>query len=229
MPQPALDVEKLSESLAVLASPARLRILLELRLPRTPAEVAVQATDERADLRAERTLSRTTVIHHLGVLESHGLVEREDDSGRFVLNRARLFLVTDALSALARIEPLVALEPGETVRREGPRPTSATEGPRLLHVGGPLDGRALPLAGKGPWTIGRAAEAHLRVDYDPQVSRRHASVSALGGSAFAVETLPEATNPLHVDGLFVPPGSRATLRAGSVLALGGTRLVLQPG
>ena len=82
-------------------------------------------------------------------------------------------------------------------------------------------GRRYPI--NGTITIGRLPECEVTVD-DPAVSRRHARISH-DGADFTVEDL-NSTNGVRVNGHSV---SRATLRPGDELDLGGARFTFSPG
>ncbi len=224
----AASAERLARYLRALASPIRIQLLAALRVPKDAADVRIAAGEERADLRADRTLTRTTIVHHLQTLEEVGLVARvEGDDGKFVVNQQVLFSIVEDLAGLTRLRPTVELDVGETrpVDERAPRPRVA--GPRLVLVGGPREGETFPLAGPGPWTIGRASEADVRLDYDPHVSRRHAVVGRAPDGRFVIEGLPTSTNAAFLDFAPVRPGVLTPLAPGSIVLVGSSRLVFQ--
>jgi Protein of unknown function (DUF3662)/FHA domain len=96
-------------------------------------------------------------------------------------------------------------------------PRSAAEAPALVSPGG----RRYPI--NGTVTIGRLPECDVTVD-DPAVSRRHARISH-DGVEYTVEDL-NSTNGVRVNG---HPVTRAPLRPGDELDLGGARFTFSAG
>ncbi len=221
------DVERLCRYLATLASEPRLRLLRALRVPARAADIRVPAGRERAGFSPDRVLSRPAVIHHLQALEEAGLVQRLPDEGDYVVNAQIVFSIMEDIGRLARIRPVVDVDVGET--RETPRADREPlpPGPKILVVGGPRDGAAFPLAGAGPWAIGRDRTCEVALDYDPHVSRRHLLLHRSPDGAFAIEALAGATNPARLNHRRLDAGARAPLLAGAVIAVGASRLVLQ--
>ncbi len=220
------EVNRLADHFQTLASPIRLRLLFALAEPSAPGDLRITAGEERADLRADRLLNRSTVQHHLDTLEKASLVRRIPN-GRLVVNHQILFSILQEVARLARIRPGVEIDVGHTRVNVGPDRTGPAAGPRLLLVGGPREGTPFPLAGAGPWTIGRGPSADVRLDYDPHVSRLHAVVHRDGAATFEVESPTTTTNPASVDFEAIFPGKRARLPPSAVLAVGSSRLVMQ--
>ena len=223
-----VDAERLSELLKTLASPVRLRILEALREPTRPVHIRLRAGEERGGLSADRVLSRPAIVQHLQILEAAELVRRVGDEG-YVIDQATIFSIVQELGGLARIRAVTSLDVGVTREAPPPRAAAPPEGPRLLVVGGPEEGRAFPLSGDGPWTVGRASECSVRIDYDAHVSRLHATIARRRDGALQVTPAPSAKNPLAVD--FAPPRdpvTPSTLAPGAVLVVGSSRLVYQP-
>jgi hypothetical protein len=88
-------------------------------------------------------------------------------------------------------------------------------------------GDVFPLRGDGPWTIGRGAEADVRLGYDPHVSRVHMVVSRGDDGLHLVEALAGATNPAQLDFQELAPGEVRALIPGAVLTVGGSRFVFK--
>lgn len=218
------DIHRFTTYFEALASPIRLQLLFALRSPKSAAEIRLEAGADHANLRADRPLNRTTIIHHLEVLEEVGLVERIEPEGKYVVSQQALFSILEELGHLSRIRPSVTLDVNET------QPVTETvhgepqTGPRLVLVGGPREGTAFALTGGGPWTVGRDRSVDVSLDYDPHVSRRHLVVHR-NASGHAVEHVAEATNASLLDFRPLAPGRRVLLGTGAVLTVGASRLV----
>lgn len=229
-PVPAEDereVAKLAAVLKVVASPTRLRVLQALRVPKKAADLRIPAEEDRGGLHPERLLSRTTLIEHLDVLQEAGLVERLPGDAGFVVNQQNVFAMVEALGRLARIRPVVEVDVEVTrPQAKAPAPEQPT-GPRLVLAHGPREGHAFPLGGDGPWMVGRHANADVRLDYDPHVSRQQVVLRKERGG-FVVEALRESTNPSRLNFHELAPGHAVPLPAGAVLSVGASRLVFQP-
>lgn len=222
------DTDRLTEYFKALANPTRLELLWVLQTPKTAGDVELEASDAWGDHRAGRTLDRSTVHRHLSILEEVGVVERLAN-GTYVVDQQSLFSVLEELGGLASLRPVVDVDVEETRAAEeddvGPLP----EGPRLVIVGGPRHGRALALEGSGPWVLGRGPETDLRLGYDPHVSQRHLEIERARLGTLRVRALDEARNPPSVDNMALEPGSRVPLEPGSILSVGYSHLVFQPG
>ncbi|HEY5662925.1 MAG TPA: FtsK/SpoIIIE domain-containing protein [Ilumatobacter sp.] len=92
-------------------------------------------------------------------------------------------------------------------------------------VAGPDTGRSFAL-GPGRWTVGRAADATLRID-DPAVSRHHLDLELeLGdGPTVTVHPMPGATNAVVVDGR--PVDTATAVTALQVITLGATGITVR--
>lgn len=220
------ELARLADVLKVIASPTRLRVLAALRVPKRAAELRIAAEEDRGGLHAERLLSRTTLVEHLGVLHEAGLVERLPGDAGFVVNQQNVFAMVETLGRLARLKPVVEVDVDVTrPQAKGPAP-ALPEGPRLVLAHGPREGEAFPLAGEGPWMVGRGTEADVRLEYDPHVSRQHLRLRR-GREGFTVEALRESTNPSRLNFQELQPARPAALPPGAVLAVGASRLVFQ--
>lgn len=88
---------------------------------------------------------------------------------------------------------------------------------------GPGSGTSIPVH-PGWFTIGREPGCDLQL-HDPTVSKRHAVLHVDHGGGVEVEPVPEATNPVVIDG--TPIGERTPLPLGSVLQLGSCALTVR--
>ncbi|MCA1813227.1 MAG: winged helix-turn-helix domain-containing protein, partial [Halobacteriales archaeon] len=108
--------EALAGMLSALASPTRLRILRQLRSPKTLREIEVPAAAHGA-----RAISRQAVREHLDKLleiqavNSHASERTYGEAQAYVVNNQVLFALTEEFRGLARLRPTV--EPvGQTLR-----------------------------------------------------------------------------------------------------------------
>jgi len=83
--------------------------------------------------------------------------------------------------------------------------------------------KARPMLDRAPVVIGRSADCDIRVDWDPLVSRRHASITRTA-DGFVVRDL-GSTNGVLVDGVTVR--EVAAIRARGTLQIGDTALFLR--
>ncbi len=100
--------------------------------------------------------------------------------------------------------------------------------PRLVVAYGREDGEAFSLAGPegASWTIGRAADCAIRLDYDPFVSAANTRISRQG-AGFVLEDLGQSRNGTWVNWARLPKGGTHDLRSGDALIVGRTTLVFQ--
>lgn len=228
--RPVVDYDELSRYLHALGVPARLQILRKLQVPRASGEIDV-APSRADDLGEERAISRQAVEVHLRKLQELGLVAARNSKreGRPVnewfLNQSRLFVVVEELRRLS-----LARSPGATGTDAGAddevAPPELDAGPSLLLVTGPLEGRAFPLAGGGPWTIGRDAGTAVPLLYDPFVSRENARLER-EGAGYVVEALPRGRNATRHNWRPLAAGERVRLQGGDVLGVGRSLLVVR--
>lgn len=220
----------LAEHLEALASPTRLDLLATLRTPRAVSEIRVMPTHSREGENPDRPLSRQGIQRHLDTLLDAGLVERLPDDARargdaFVLNHERLFALVDEIRSLARLRPVAAARPRETLDGPASKRASLPEPPRLLVAYGRDDGVAYPLDGKpgAAWRIGRSAACEIRLDYDPYLSQEHARVTR-SPSGFELEDAGSRNGTLLN---WEPVEGKRALRSGDLVTVGRCVLVLQ--
>lgn len=225
MPEAADETtEALLVRLRALASPVRVQILRALVSPSRAADLRIRAAGERAGLLAERFLGRTTIIEHLDVLEAAGLVRRVGDL--YVVDQQAMVALLQDLGDLARLRALVEVDVEVTRAAPAPLAQPLPRLPRVLVANGPMAGRGFALEGAGPWRMGRGAECEVALAHDPHVSRVHATLER-SPSGHVVRVASAAKNPVFVDFAQVAPGEVADVRAGALLWVGATLLVLQ--
>lgn len=227
MKQNEIDFERLSTYLKALAHPARLEILWRLRIPAAPADIIVKPRRRDEGLQQERAMSRQSIMEHIEHLEEIGVVDRVrsgDSEGAFVTSAQHLFALVEDIRGLSGIETSLRVDVDTTMAQPGTETAKWPAGPKLVLVGGPWEGRAFPLAGAGPWTIGRAATQSIALTYDPFASGESARI-VKAGDGHQLEPVPGARNPPLVN--FAPVAKTRTLAPGDVVGVGRSLLVYQ--
>lgn len=218
-----IDFDKLTTYLKALAHPARLELLWRLRIPAAPGDVTIRPRRRDEGLSQERPMSRQSVMEHVEQLEEVGVVNRVEN-GTFVTSAQHLFAIVEDLRKLSAIETSLRVDVDSTLQQAGPVAASWPAGAKLVVVGGPWEGRAFPLAGAGPWTIGRAASQSVGLTYDPYASHESARVSK-DAAAWRLEPVAGARNPPRVN--FAPVDKPRALRSGDIVGVGRSLLVFQ--
>ena len=221
------DFERLAARLKALAHPARLEILWRLRAPATAGEIDVRPRRRDEGLQAERPMSRQSVMEHIEVLEGIGVVRRlPEPEGAWVTSHQQVFALVEGLRELSAIEPTQRVDVDATMPGLRAIAAAPVEGPRLVLVNGPWEGRAFPLAGEGPWTLGRSRQQSVAISYDPFCSAEHAILERAEG-ALRLRGNPGARNPPRVNFAPLAADESRDVRAGDVVTLGRSHLVLQ--
>lgn len=225
-----LDVDRLALYLKALAHPGRLELLHLLRVPRAAGDIHLQPRRRDAGLSPERAISRQSVLEHLATLEEVGVVDRvPGEAGgaeKRALNQPRLFAIIEDMRALTAIDPAVRVDVDATVPRPPAEPAAWPEGAKLVLVSGPWEGRVFPLAGAGPWSVGRSRARDVALAYDPFASAEHAALRLEGGQVIVTPS-PQARNPTSVNFSPLAPQASRALRPGDVVGVGRSLLVYQ--
>lgn len=222
---PADEEDALAAALKACAHPKRLRIL---RFATTPVSLE--------EIASELKVARQSAQEHLDQLLALKLVEpirSRGDHGpvtRYVVALARVFDVYDRLGTRLG---LLAADLTEDTQLHLPttplagraQAAASTGAPRLTIVHGMRVGETTPLAGPGPWLIGRDPAAAICLDYDPYVSHRHAEVRR-GAQGFELADA-LSSNGIYVDWTRVPRGGVAPLANGAIVRAGKTLLVFR--
>lgn len=219
-----IDFERLSTYLKALAHPARLEILWRLRIPAAPGDIVVRPRRRDEGLQPERAMSRQSIMEHIEHLEGVGVVNRVPEGHEYVTSAQHLFAIVEDMRALSGIETSLPTDVDTTMAQPGPEATKWLVGPKLVLVSGPWEGRAFPLAGAGPWTLGRATTQTVRLTYDPFASAESARL-AKGVEGLQIEPVAGARNPPRVN--FAPLARARPLRSGDVVGVGRSLLVYQ--
>jgi DNA-binding transcriptional ArsR family regulator len=212
-----LDYDALGELLRVLSYPARLRLLSQMRRPRTISELLVTPGRPRAGDRPERPISRQAVLQHLEQMKDSGLVrarlsQAEDARGKheYAADPTRLFALLDDLRQVLQANYAAPAEPTATIQA---RPSPAAQGgagARLILVYGAYPGRVFSLRDRENtrrgWVIGRKVGAHVQLEYDPYVSGENAEILPRG-SGYELLDLRTARNGTQLNWTQLPVGA----------------------
>lgn len=225
-----LDPTAFAALLATLASPPRIALLSELVEPRAIPDLRVAPGPSRSTDRPEVAMSRQAVREHILKLESAGLVRRVTDAPgdareRFVLHQPKVFEILEEFRKLCSLKGA-----RETEDRTLPAPmiegVGGPSGPRLVLVHGLHEGRAFPLAGSGPWPVGRRRGLVVSLDYDPFVSLEHAVVRATDGRS-RVSDAGSSKNGTWWNWRKLAEGEERALAHGDVLGIGRSILLFR--
>jgi DNA-binding transcriptional ArsR family regulator len=227
------DDAKLGQYLRVLAVPNRLELLRKLQVPRALSEITLTPFRASAGQRPDRPMSRQAVQRHLAALQALGLVHvRVGQRGgrpvsEFVVNHARLFVLSDELRRLSLIRPLGGAS--DTAARHTVSAAARVQlpvGPLLIVANGPLEGTTFPLVGPGPWILGREKGLTVSIPYDPFVSKENARIMR-ARDAYWIETLAGARNGTRVNWHSVEADRPVQLQSGDAVGVGRTLLFVR--
>lgn len=224
-----LDEGHLAAIMKVFANPGRVQLLKILVRPHALSEIHLPPQREGGP-----AMSRQALTEHLQQLVAAGAVRQwpQERDGRLVqvfqVNHAQLFALTEKLRDLGRIHPegARALD-GTMVRPAAPVPAAPAVGPSLTAVNGAREGTRFALRGKGPWTIGRAPQCDVCLDYDPFLSLENSEVSR-APDGFRIRTLAKSRNGTTVNWHPVPESAPRPLQPGDVVGVGRTTLLWRP-
>lgn len=224
-----VDFELLATYLKALSHPRRLELLWRLRHPANPTEIQLRP-HRRDDMSPERAMSRQTVEEHLSRLAEVGVVtrvSRPDGADVWATDVPHVFALVEEMRKLSTIPPVAIADPDETMASAAARPEGWPKGAKLVLLSGPWEGRAFPLDGKGPWSIGRSRSRHIALTYDPFVSAEHVGLRRDEGDVYHVDVGSETKNPTFVNYGHVTPGTSRALQHGDVIKLGRSLLLLR--
>lgn len=226
------DAATLADALRALSTPARIRLLREVRTPKTVTEIVLRGAAAKG---TGRVLARQTVKEHLDRLVGMGLVvargaERGRGSTReYVVNHQALFSLGEEVRALARLRPSEALA-GLTRISPPAGPAPQRPGPHLVLVKGLDEGQAFdlrpPAAGPADWVIGRRRGLAVSLDFDAFVSSENTRIT-WDGSRHWVEDLPHSRNGTLLNFRALEKGHPQALARGDVVGVGRSALVFR--
>jgi ArsR family transcriptional regulator len=223
-------LDSLADVLECVSSRPRLEILSAVRSPKTLSEIRIHAQRNRAGEHEARPLARQTVAHHLERLLEVGLVERVQIGGRdcYVLAHERMYAVVEEFRGLAKLRATMSETSGRPTIEAGEVGDAGLPArPRLLLARGRDDGVGFALGGPvgARFTIGRAPDAEVRLDYDPFVSQRNTIVERRA-DGFVVEDTGSKNGTL-LDWAPLAPGRGVALQDGALIVVGRSVLVFQ--
>lgn len=214
------EKEALAAQLSVIASPIRLALLDRLATPAFAPELEQDFGTTRQGLK-----------RHLDQLVEAGLVETRPSkrgifpAAAYVASATGVFALKEAVAALAT-PPVpghasVTLSAPDRSTREGVEP----DGWKLLVVHGQRRGSWFSLELGRPFILGRDESVDVPLSWDPFASGRHALM--MGGPAgWKVRDLGSRNGTL-IDFRPLPPGGEGVVRAGSILGIGRSLLLLR--
>ncbi len=227
-----MKAPSVADIMRALGNPVRISMLTILRQPRTLGEIQVTPVRQDDGQRPERAMSRVSVRQHLEQLLEIGAVQqvRGTRDGRTVtlyqVNHRQLFALTEELRELGRLRPEKDLIPDGTAPGSPEMPP--IKGPRLVLMNGAYEGKTFPLKAEGAqtWTIGRARNAAIALDYDPYLSLQNSEVRFVRGQ-FTLHDIATNRNGTRLNWEAVPRGSSLPLRSGDVLGVGRSQLLFR--
>lgn len=221
VPRLPVELDELAEHLKPLGSERRLRILQYLVRPHYLEEIAsyLGVARQTAQRHVDQLLEVGAIRKVPGQRESGPVVE-------YVVIPQRLFAMGEDLLQLGRLRPELQEEALEaTAHASTVTPSGRAEmGPSLVVVHGLEPGTVHRLVhGQGPWMVGRGEGREIRLDHDPFVSNKHASIEAVDEGHVIADAY--STNGTYVNWQALEPGEPQSLEPGDVLTLGKSRLV----
>lgn len=218
----------LAHRLKALANPARLALLRAVRTPRALSEIRLHPVRKDGGMDPDRFVARQTVERHLRVLVDIGLVVAHDGpTGRiYRASPEGLFMLREDLNQVSQVFAGSAPVGGETVvLTPAPRPTAG----RVAHfslIKGAYEGKKFLLDRGHEWTIGRAEDADVNLEYDPFVSKDHARLVRRRGKYFLQN---QGRNGTQVNWASLDEDQEVPLSSGTVVAVGRSMLVFSTG
>lgn len=214
------EFEALAAALRPFSLAQRLRLLHFLVRPHYLEEIGehLGMSRQAAEKHVDQLLEVGLVRKQLGQRASGPVTE-------YVLVPQRVFAVSEEFARLGELRPEVDAGPERTataVAIGGVTP-GLPRGPTLVVVHGMRIGHAFALAGAGPWTLGREADCHVSLDYDPFASTRHAEVQVRDGKHVLVDTF--ARNGTFHNWRRLERGGSVVLAPGDVVGVGKSLLV----
>lgn len=231
------EVEELADHLRVLANPNRLRLLYELRRPRSVSQIELPPETVADGENPDRAISHQAVRDHLSKLRSIGVLttERREHKGNildeYVLNHQRLFALIEELRSLGELRATEPAPQEETIPGDRETPSEMQSGPRFLLVRGQGEGRVFPLRSENltsdrGWVIGRKQGLAVTLDYDPFVSAENSEL-LMDGSGFKLINLRSSRNGTLLNFEPLAPGASAEIKHGDIVSVGKTSLVFR--
>ncbi len=224
-------LEELERVFKALANINRLKLLVQLQTPRGYSEIDLSPSRGDSAGSEDRSISRQAVRSHIQELMDIGVVVEAPSDGQgsqFLVDHSQLFALIERMRSLAQIQPTVEVT-GKTLGLEINASPPDADGPHLLLVRGVEEGRCFELDGgdeDGQWTVGRASETDITLDYDAYVSSEHAKILRRDGEFFLMDS-PANKNGTFLNWEKLTRGGIAPLSSGDVLGIGLSLLVFR--
>lgn len=218
---------ELAARLQAVAFPARLSLLRLLRTPKALSEIRLHPVRRDGGLDPDRYVARQTVERHLKTLTDLGFVVAEDGlAGRlYRASPEMLFLLREDLHRVSALFAGGMPVGGETLVM-GDVDAAPPKGPHLVLVKGAYEGKRFPLQDAKEWLLGRDAQAHVNLEYDPYISKRHAAVVRRRGRFYVRN---EGRNGTMVDWQALGPDEEVPLKPGAVIGIGRSMMTFHGG
>lgn len=224
-------LEELERVFKALSNINRLKLLVQLQSPRGYSEIDLSPSRGDSAGSEDRSISRQAVRSHIQELMDLGVVVEAPSDGqgsRFLVDHSQLFALVEQMRSLAQVQPSVEIT-GRTLNLEMTSPPPEANGPHLVLVRGVHEGRCFELTDSdedGQWTVGRASEADISLDYDAYVSTDHAKLLRRDGEFFLMDS-PANKNGTFLNWEKLTRGGIAPLSSGDVLGVGMSLLVFR--
>lgn len=238
-----------------LANANRLRLLHDLRSPRSPDVLRLMPSIASGKGGPGRPIAKQAVRRHVDTLRELGVLvelpEERAKAPKYCVDLANLFLFLDRLRGhFAEIEgddekarPEMVdgeLSEGSFLPCNGstrtlPLPGNGRRsqvGPRFELVRGLREGAAFTLdaetsyGGEVSWTVGRLPQSDVYLEYDPYVAPVHACVVKRDGGHF-LEDVPGNVNGTEHNWRRLGEGERVRLKDADMVGLGRSLLVFR--
>lgn len=229
----APEYEGLAQDLAALAYPLRLALLDALHVPLILSDIQVRPWKADDSLDPDRPAAKQTVLSHLERLGEKGLVKlgTTERAGKvlttYAANPQRLYSLSEDLRLLVQRHAGHGAAEDQTGTMTSARPAAAVPGARVVVVHGAYQGRSFPLDGapgsQTRWTVGRAPDVEVSLDYDPFVSARNSEIRR-AGEVWEIVDL-GGKNGTQFNWRALPREGSAKLATGDIIGVGRSLLV----
>ncbi|MDX1611750.1 MAG: FHA domain-containing protein [Candidatus Thermoplasmatota archaeon] len=231
------SLDTLERDLKALSFANRLELLTQLREPKTLGDLVLTPAHEEEG--GTRTLTRQAIRHHLDKLVEAGMVRSRSGKGKdgrtrleYVMDEAQVYAVAEALRAISAQGPQGAHQPESTQDFQTPGATQGAwpDGPKLVLAHGAQDLKVFQLQREDlepprGWIVGRDANAHVRLPYDPFVSGQSVEIIPEQDGGYRMMDLRTARNRSAHNGEPLPVGGEVSIEHGDMLRVGSSLLV----
>lgn len=228
-------LKRLAATMRALANPVRLEILAALASPTPLADLRIHPNRREAGSKVARMVTKATIREHVELLLEARLIDYKPMArgGRVIdhyfVSQPHVFAFTEEFRSLAEL-PGQANAGDETIVHAARRTSTLPSEASLVLLNGVRPGRAFSLSKRagGPWHIGRRADHHVSLAYDPFVSLDHALVERSRGG-LVLRDIPGNRNGTSVNWAPLAKGDSIELRQGDVVGVGRSLLLFREG